>query len=124
MTASLSPHIVFSQSINDFSSASSAQLDFARIKAQRSLYQKLVWYALFIAVAFIGLGAGMGLVMLGRAMSLHCENACAAAQGDEGCFNFRQWLGITVQVYMVPIGVLALGAAIVELGQLVCHACC
>ena len=116
-------HLVFIdtislQSINNIAGRES-QLDYAHVKAQRSLYQKLIWYALIVAAVFISLG-GVGLSLLGRAFTQHCEIVCAQSMGYEGCFSVTAWLGLLLQVYLVPVGVLALGAAIVELGQLVC----
>ena len=62
-------------------------------------------------------GSALGISMLGQSERIHCSNACAAAQGDEGCFSFKEWFGLMLQVYMVPLGVLALGTCIVEFSQ-------
>ena len=77
-------------------------------------------YGVGCSILFLVLGAGLGLPLLGRAMSQHCSNACAAAQGDEGCFDFKQWFGLMLQIYMIPLGVLAVGVCIVEFSQRVC----
>ena len=129
-------HAAHQGELDDQGYPSQGKLGFARIKQQRQLYQRIVWYAIVTAVASIVIGvgsaapcsaqrlivsqAGAGLKMLGQSEREKCSNACAAVQGYEGCFNPTQFWGLTIQVYLVPIGVLALGACIVEFGQRVC----
>ena len=104
-------------SLNQGDGLGQDQLDFKRVKQQRQRYKALIWYCLAIAAAFIALGAGLGLSLYDKEMSKHCPEPCAAAQGDEGCFTGRPFFGIVLLVYLVPIGVLALGACIVEFSQ-------
>ena len=86
--------------------------------------QKVLWYSIVCAIFFLCIGGGLGLGLLGRAISIKCdENKCAYAQGDTGCVDFRRWFGLVLQVFLVPVGVLALGACIVEFSQRVRTSC-
>jgi hypothetical protein len=80
-------------------------------------YKNILYYSLAAALVFLAIGGGVGLAKLGRAISQDCSNQCAYDQGDQGCLDWSHWGAIVMQLYLVPIGVLALGVALVEFGQ-------
>ena len=56
--------------------------------------------------------------MLGRAFSQLCSQyPCAAAQTYQGCFDSVPMIGIALFLFLAPLGVFFLGAAIVEISQ-------
>eukprot|EP00042_Codosiga_hollandica_P050205 m.595124 g.595124 ORF g.595124 m.595124 type:complete len:901 (-) comp58040_c0_seq5:139-2841(-) len=94
-----------------------------RIEVERSgtvpaAHRYLLLWTVLLASALLAIGGGYGLHLLDHATLDACTaDACAAASGSSGCFTPAQFTGLLLQVFLIPIGVLALAAALVESGQ-------